>query len=174
MFARGNRKQLIFADDRDHRVYLRLLGDAVRELHWICLSYCLMHNHVHLLIETPMANLSRGVQRLHGDYARYFNRRHDHQGHLFQGPFGAVRVRSDEQLWAVLRYIAMNPVDAGLSARPCDWRWGSWATAPDWLARGRLFEFLAASGGDPRQRYAELATATLNHPQGGLTPPLPR
>lgn len=98
MFARGNRKQAIFRDDRDRRDYLGLLALEIRRTRWRCLSYCLMGNHVHLLVETPEANLAVGMQRLQGDYARTFNQRYKTVGHLFQGRYGSVRIRSDRQL----------------------------------------------------------------------------
>jgi REP element-mobilizing transposase RayT len=85
VFARGNRQQLIFLDATDRRRYLDLLGRVARRLRWRCLAYCLMDNHVHLLIETRLPNLGRGMRELHGDYAQLFNKRHDRSGHLFQG-----------------------------------------------------------------------------------------
>jgi REP element-mobilizing transposase RayT len=154
--ARGNRQQSIYLDDHDRVAYLRLLGRVVRDHDWRCLAYCLMDNHVHLLIETPHPNLGIGVQRLHGVYARRFNDRHRHSGHLFQGRYGVVPIKSDEQLYAVVRYLAMNPVAAGLCSRPQDWRWSSCSRPPAWLDEPRLLEYLGAGGGDARKRYADL------------------
>jgi putative transposase len=156
VYARGNRKQRIYLDDRDRVAYLRLLGLVVRERGWRCLAYCLMSNHLHLLVETPQPNLGAGMESLQGGYARGFNRRHGRTGHLFERRYGAVRIRSDAQLWWVVRYIAMNPVEAGLCARPEEWRWSSAGGGAPWLDRRRLLEHLAAQGGDPRRRYAEL------------------
>jgi putative transposase len=102
VYARGNAKQAVYLDDADRVTYLRLLDMAIRKRSWRCLAYCLMENHVHLLLETPNANLAAGMQWLHGLYARTFNERHGRVGHLFQGRYGAVRVRSDAQLWGVL------------------------------------------------------------------------
>ena len=80
---------------------------------------------MHLLVETREPNLPTGMQWLHGRYGRNFNDRHDRFGHLFQGRYKAVRQTSDEQLWHVVRYIALNPVKAGLCDRPRDYRWSS-------------------------------------------------
>ena len=74
---------------------------------------CLMPNDVHLLVETPGANLGIGMQWLHGLYAQTFNERHG-PGHLFQGRYGSVRVATDAQLWVLVRYLAVNPVRAEL------------------------------------------------------------
>ncbi len=127
----------------------------------MCLSYCLMGNHVHLLLETRTPNLGAGMHRLHGAYAQYFNRRHGFSGHLFQGRFDAPPIESDPQLWMTAAYIARNPVDAGLCREPADWPWSSHAAivdgrAPDWLAAARLESYFGAQGGDGLQRYREL------------------
>ena len=99
VYARGNGKQVIFVDARDRRTYLGMLGSVVRRCRWYCLAFCLMDNHVHLLIETPFANLGDGMMRLHSPYAQLFNERHDKVGHLFQGRYGARRVRDSLPTW---------------------------------------------------------------------------
>ena len=73
-----------------------------------------MGTHIHLLIKTPQPNLAAGMQRAHGRYAELFNVRHARVGHVFQGRYGAVRVRTDAQLHAVAQYIDRNPVEAGI------------------------------------------------------------
>jgi REP-associated tyrosine transposase len=156
VYARGNRKQAIYRDERDRLIYLKLLGAAVVDHEWRCLAYCLMSNHVHLLVETPRPNLGAGVQQLHGGYARIFNKRHELTGHLFRRPYGNTVIRTDEQLCAAVRYVAMNPVAAGLSPTPDRWRWGSCSARPQWVDHARLLEYLGAGGGDPGKRYAEL------------------
>jgi REP element-mobilizing transposase RayT len=158
-FGRGNRRAVIFEDDVDRAAYLGLLGKSVRWYGWRCLMYCLMDNHVHLLIETPRPNLDVGMQMLHGSYARHFNRRHAHSGHVFQGRYGAERSKDDGQLITAATYIAANPVAAGLARDPADWEWSSHAaamagTAPVWLDTPRLVAYFGAAGGDPWRRYA--------------------
>lgn len=160
VFARGNGRQDIFRGDADRRLYLLLLGQVVVRQRWSCLAYCLMDNHVHLLIETPEPNLASGMQRLHSLYAQTFNKRYGGCGHVFQGRFGAMRVKTDEQLLTVARYIALNPVEAGLCGRPGDWAWSSHAAViggggPEWLDVQRLLSYLRMWGGEPRRRYAE-------------------
>jgi REP element-mobilizing transposase RayT len=164
VYARGNRRQPIYVDDEDRQTYLRILGLVVRTWRWRCLAYCLMGNHLHLLIETPQPNLGGGMHQLHGTYARRFNDRHDHIGHLFQKRYEAKRVRTDEQLCALVRYLAMNPVKAGLCSAPELWRWSSTARRPDWLDHPRLLEFIGADGGNASRRYAELIGATNPQP----------
>jgi putative transposase len=160
VYARGNDRRRIFGDDADRQAYLQLLAAVIRRQHWYCLAYCLMDNHLHLLIETPQPNLGEGMQRLHGAYGRDFNARHQRAGHLFQGRYGSRPVRTEAHLWTAAAYIAANPVDAGACARPEDWPWSSHAavvdrTAPAWLDTSRLLAHFGAAGGDPLLRYAE-------------------
>jgi REP element-mobilizing transposase RayT len=127
VFARGVEKRLIFLDDDDRRLYLRILVGVVERFGWRCLAYCLMPNHVHLLIETREPNLGRGMHLLHGLYAQSFNTRWTRVGHLFQGRFGSRLVHDEVQMATVAAYIAVNPVAAGLCAQPREWPWGSHA-----------------------------------------------
>jgi REP element-mobilizing transposase RayT len=123
--CRGNRGQEIFRDSRDYRHFLSTLSAVVAHFGWRCHAYCLMPNHVHLLIETPVPNLSAGMQRLNSHHAIYFNRRYGYRGHLFQGRFHSELVHSDSHLLAAIRYILMNPVRARLCREPGDWPWSS-------------------------------------------------
>jgi REP element-mobilizing transposase RayT len=151
----------VFVDDADRWVYLRLLERTVNRYEWRCLSYCLMTNHVHLLIETPQANLGAGMQWFHGQYGRHYADRHHLPGHVFQRPYGSKRIKDEAQLWTTIRYIAQNPVDAGLCELPIAWAWSSHrgvveGSAPAWIARGRLLEYFEGLGGAPAERYAAL------------------
>ena len=167
VYARGVDKCNIYRADEDRRVYLRLLGRVVERQRWMCLAYCLMPNHIHLLLRTPEPNLGVGMQLIHGPYAQGFNARYERVGHLFQGRYGAVPVTDDEQLWTTVAYIAANPVTAGLSPDPSGWPWGSHRalvgldSAPTWLAVGELMELLAAYGGDSVGRYREVVADRL-------------
>ena len=162
--ARGNRGSPIFGDDEDCVQYLTLLGRVTRRFRWALLAYCLMGNHVHLLVETPEPNLSAGMQWLHGKYGRYFNDRYELFGHVFQGRYKAIRQQRDEQLWHVLRYIALNPVEAGMCLRPRDYQWSSYRAAlePDaqLIAIDRLGWFIRVrEDEDARSRYETLVEA---------------
>jgi putative transposase len=173
VFARGNDRRDLYRDDADRETYLALLGRVVIRQRWRCLAYCLMPNHVHLLIETPEANLGAGMQRLHGLYAHLFNERHGRCGHVFQGRYGSVLLVTDEHLWAVAAYLALNPVRAGLCARPEQWPWGSHAVvhgrrAPRrWLDHARLLRHFEGLGGDPMERYSALVSDDPRHDAGG-------
>ena len=162
IYARGNNRERLFRGDFDRRDYVAELSRVTIRMRWRLLAYCLMENHVHLLVETREPNLGRGIQRLHGAYASAFNRRHRHTGHVFEGRFGSRLVTSDEQLWGTIAYIAHNPVRAGMCDTPERHAWSSHALiargeAPRWLDERRLLEHFAGLGGDdPRRRYLEL------------------
>ena len=163
-YSRGVAKQPIFRDDADRRRYLRLLEETVKRFRWRCLGYCLMGNHVHLVLETPLPNLSEGMQWLHGQYAMEFNKRHGRVGHLFQDRFGATRITSDAHLCIVLAYVAANPVEASLVDRPEAWPWNSYAVVvgpfrvPDWLDVERLAWYLDGDEAAAKERYTRLVT----------------
>ncbi len=123
--ARGNARQTIFHDGYDYAAFLRELSKVVPRFGWLCHGYCLMPNHYHLLVETPDPNLGRGMLRVNGSYARKHNHRHARVGHVFQGPYDAKLVETDEHLLELCRYVALNPVRAGLCADPADWPWSS-------------------------------------------------
>lgn len=167
VYARGNARELVFRDDVDRRIYLRGLEKVVDRGRWRCLAYCLMHNHVHLLVETPNANLSSGMQQLHGGYAQTFNARHRRVGHVFQGRYGAVRMRSDGQLCLTAAYVARNPIEAGLCQRPEEWAWSSYralngAPTPSWLDADRLLYYFGAQRDAARERYVQMSSVVAS------------
>jgi REP element-mobilizing transposase RayT len=88
-------------------------------------EHCLLTNHFHLLFETPKPNLSDGMHRLNHIYAMYFNGRYGFDGHLFDKRFGSRLVETEQHWLKARRYIAFNPVKAGLCAHPRDWPWSS-------------------------------------------------
>jgi REP element-mobilizing transposase RayT len=121
--ARGNDRRDIFVDDHDRTQFVnRLARTAVRfRIH--VQAWCLMTNHYHLVIETPSGEVSRPIQYLNGSYASYFNERHDRTGHLFGGRFRATALEDERHLEAACAYVLLNPVRAGLTACPEEWRW---------------------------------------------------
>ena len=146
--ARGNERRAIFLDDldTDRAMFLDTLAQAVERFDWVCHGYCLMTNHYHLLIETPDANLSKGMRQLNGVYTQYLNRSHGRVGHLFQGRYQGILVEKEAYLLELARYVVLNPVRAGMVSTPEDWHWSSYrATAgldsapafltTDWLLR---------------------------------------
>jgi len=135
--ARGNGRQRIFHDDWDNRKFLDLLGKTLDRFQWACHAYCLMVNHYHLMIETPEANLSKGMHHLNATFCQAHNKRHDTVGHLLQGRFKAIVVDRESYLLELARYVVLNPVRAGMVVWPEDWPWSSYrATAGFPVAAG--------------------------------------
>lgn len=126
MTSRGNARQAIFVCNADREAFLAKLALAVARFELLCHAYCLMENHYHLLLETPRANLARAMRFLNSAYAQDFNRRHRRVGHLLQGRYHAVLVERESYLLELSRYVVLNPVRAGLCARPREWPWSSY------------------------------------------------
>ena len=122
---RGNRREAIFFEDGDHEIYRDLLAEQAAKAGVEVWAYCLMPNHVHLVL-TPRAadGLGRAVGETHRRYTNFINARGRWTGHLFQSRFSSVAMDEDHLLAAV-RYVSLNPVRARLVARAEDWPWSS-------------------------------------------------
>jgi putative transposase len=175
--SRGNGRQKIFLDKQDNRKFLELFGKTLERFNWICHAYCLMVNHYHLMIETPDANLSKGMHYLNATFCQAHHRRHDTVGHLLQGRFKAIVVDRESYLLELARYVVLNPVRAGLVARPEDWPWSSFQATAGLLV-AEEFEFLTTAwllgqfGPDEttaRRRYLDFISSGI-----GLDSPWPQ
>lgn len=163
VFARGDNKGCVFADDEDNRTFVSLLGDTVVRFGVEAVAYCLMGNHYHLLLVPPEARaISRLMQQLNSTYCQRFNRRHDRVGHVLQGRFGSRVVEDGDYARSALRYLALNPVIAGVAARPESWPWSSYRVAmgletdPDFLALHHVWTAFGTT--DPEVGRSRLAT----------------
>jgi REP element-mobilizing transposase RayT len=116
----------LFAANDDRRSFLHRLEDVVLRYEWSCRSYCLLGTHYHLLVGTPEPNLAAGMKRLNGIHAQAYNERHQQFGRLLRDRYQTELIESEGHLLATLRYIAWNPVRAGLCDQPADWRWSSY------------------------------------------------
>jgi putative transposase len=125
VIARGNERKAIFRDDLDRNVYLERLAQCRSRFQFRVLGYCLMNNHVHLALERGPVAISRAMLALQSFYVQRFNFRHKRVGHLFQGRYKAFLVQDERYLFALLRYIHLNPVRARLVDRPEAYRWSS-------------------------------------------------
>ena len=122
---RGNRRQRTFFSDDDYLTYLRLLKNAVTKAGVSVWAYCLMPNHVHLvLVPQQKDSLSKLFKDAHLKYTRHINSREGWQGHLWQERFHSF-VMDEHHLLAAVRYIELNPVRAQLCKQPEDWPWSS-------------------------------------------------
>ena len=107
---RGNGRADIFVDNHDRERFLKRMEDSLGTYAVRLYLFCLMNNHVHLVLETPRGNLSRFMQSVETGYAVYYNLRHNRSGHVLQGRYGAKLVEGDEYLLNLSRYVHLNPV----------------------------------------------------------------
>jgi REP element-mobilizing transposase RayT len=163
--ARGNARLPIFLDDVDRQRFVLGLCRVAARLEWQALAYCLMPNHYHLVVETVHPNLAKGMRDINGGYGQAFNRRHDRVGHVFQGRYKALIVEEGSYLLQLLRYVARNPVDAGLCADAADWAWSSHGAilgscpVPPCLSVHGVLRHFGADTADARTRYARFVGA---------------
>jgi len=122
---RGNRRQQVFFSEDDYLAYLELLRDLKKDAGVDVWAYCLMPNHVHLIaVPQRPDSLATLFGLAHRRYARRINEAREWKGHLWQERFHSV-VMDEHHLMAAVRYVELNPVRAGLCARPEDWAWSS-------------------------------------------------
>jgi putative transposase len=159
--SRGDRQEAIFDDDQDRSAFLKILGEVISRFRWRCHAYCLMGNHYHLMIETPGANLTKGMRQLNGVFTQWSNRRHKRSGHLFQGRYKAILVDQDSYFLELARYIVLNPVRAAIVKHPRQWAWSSYGAmigespAPAWLATDELLAEFGKQRAITRRKYQE-------------------
>lgn len=118
VIVRGNQQRKTFRTKDDYKAYLDRLEHYRTKYQLRIYAYCLMPNHVHLLVESGSAPLGKFMQGLQQSYTQYFNRRYRKVGHLFQGRYKAIICDKEKYLLALLRYIHLNPVRARLAKRP--------------------------------------------------------
>jgi putative transposase len=147
VLARGDRQEPIVRDDADRTTFLRTLAAASERSGFRIHAYVLMRNHYHLLLETPQANLSVGMGWLQNAFTRRINTRHELWGHLFGGRYKAILVEPGNCFWALLDYIHLNPVRAGIVAEKDGLESYRWSSLPDY-------------GGPARKRPGWLETTT--------------
>ena len=147
---RGDHQDAIFRSDQDRELFLKTLGEACAKTDWQLHAWCLMSNHVHLVVETPRANLVAGMKWLLGTYTMRFNHRHRLFGHLFSGRYKALPVDGSGTgyLKTVCDYVHLNPARAKIVRRQqklSTFRWSSYpqylkaaALRPAWLRVDRL------------------------------------
>lgn len=175
--SRGNERRAIFRDDRDRERFLDRLAESAASHQVRIHLYCLMPNHVHLLVETPLGNLDRFMGSVLTGYTVYFNLRHKRSGHLMQGRYAAQVVEGNEYLLKLSRYIHLNPVRVeGLRDQAPGERlrqlqaypWSSYREYAGeekpcgWLTTGPLLAMT------PRARQANLASAYARYVQAGV------
>ena len=126
--TRGNGRCRLFLDVADREHFLDLLDDVVDRYRWELFAWCLLGNHLHLVVRAAPPDLHRGVQRLKSLYAMRFHRRHQTSGHLFKRPYDSRAILTEEHLHRACGYTLRNAVRHGFVERAEDWEWSSFRT----------------------------------------------
>ena len=177
VLSRGNDKECIFTDSVDYAKYEELLEDALQRFGVNCHAWCLLWNHLHLVVRPSMLPLCGMMQQLNSNYCQWFNKRHGRVGHRLQGRYEALLIEDGSYFLNAIRYLALNPVVAKKVTDPSDWPWSSYRASigrekaracldlePIWTmldaatpeeGRERL-EMLVASGGRPEELWGPL------------------
>jgi REP element-mobilizing transposase RayT len=165
VIVRGNQRQDIFFDDQDRQEYLKRVKRYKDELSFMLYAYVLMVNHVHLLIETPSATISKIMQRINLTYTQYFNKKYGKVGHLFQGRYKSFLCDRDEYLLSLVRYIHLNPVRANLVKEPQRYRWSShWdflAGKDDLVDTKRVLRLFSEKVSQAKRQYDDFINEAL-------------
>ncbi len=158
---RGVGRQLIFEDDADRESMKRRLHELKDDLQIEIHAWCFMENHVHLLLRGPMERISAFMQRLQAGYARYFNKKHDRVGTLFQGRFSSTPIETDEQLLSVVSYIHRNPVEVSKNFE------SPWSSYVEYIGSPDLAStsFVMNAFGDPEAFVAFHQNGFVNAPR---------
>jgi len=171
VFARGNNKELIFFDERDRMVYLKILREAKRKFSFLLYSYALMDNHFHLLLQMlGSSKLSQLMHQVQLFYVAHINRKYGRVGHLFQGRYQSNLVETDRYFLTVDRYIHLNPVRAGMVSRPEDFSWSSYNARrhgfdSDWIDHASVLHYFGNSAETQIKEYVDFTNAGIGKPE---------
>ncbi|MCR4792238.1 MAG: transposase [Lachnospiraceae bacterium] len=131
VMLRGINRQDIFEEDEDKKFFLWIIRECIKVSGCDIYAYCLMSNHVHILIRTKTESIGVIMKRIGTRYVLYFNEKYGRVGHLFQDRFISEAVEDDRYFLTVLRYIIQNPMKAGIEQRPGSYMWSSYRTYVD-------------------------------------------
>ena len=164
--ARGNERRKIFLSHADYVEFLPYLADAAHKYRVILHAFVLMGNHYHLIVETPVANLSAFAHAINSAYTTYFNIKRKRAGHLFQGRYKSVVVERDSYLLELSRYIHLNPVRAGIVHRPQDYRFSSYRSyilpkEESIVSKGVILGMISESRNEAPARYRKFVESAI-------------
>ncbi|ATW26523.1 transposase [Candidatus Formimonas warabiya] len=126
VMIRGNEKKELFRNNEDKARFIAILKEKNEHNKYSIYAFCLMDNHVHLLINEGRDEISRIMKRINVSYVYYFNKKYNRTGHLFQDRFKSEIIETDSYLLAAARYIHRNPLKAGITQKISQYRWSSY------------------------------------------------
>jgi putative transposase len=157
----------VFRESADRRRLLAQLERVAGLYEWSCRAYCLMDTHFHLIVHTHKPNLSIGMQHLCSTYAQWFNWKYARRGHLFARRFASVHITRDSHLLEAHRYVALNPVRAGLCDDPARWHWGSYRALsgleplPDFLEAAPVLDLFTSPTRTPQEAFRDFVLSAI-------------
>lgn len=166
VICRGNDRQVLFKTTHDFLKYFDLIQEAKKLYPIEIYNFALMDNHIHLLLEpTTEGNLSKFMEHISKNYAKYFNKSYNHTGHVFQGRFKSFLVQEERYFLACSRYIDLNPVRANIVSDPKDYAWSGY----NFVGQGRevgikldLHELYLRLGANSQERQIAYRALVLN------------
>ncbi|WP_456277464.1 transposase [Bacillus sp. AK128] len=163
--SRGNRRSIIFNKENDYLKYLSIISETQVGSSFQLHAYCLMPNHLHLLLETQDTPIHQIMWKIQTTYALYFNKIYQLDGHVFQGRYGAKLIDSQKYFVDAGRYIHMNPVNAELTQEPAHFKWSSYqyyvdGNPPTYLNTSKTISIF--SGLENYQYFVEKTTPLTN------------
>lgn len=139
IMARGNQKQATFIEETDFLRYLKLLRCYKKKYGFKLYGYCLMPNHVHLILEVKKGpDLAKIMQGLNQTYAIWFNEKYKKVGHLWQGRYKSMLIQKNEYMLECIEYVELNPIRANISKSPFEYPWSSWQERLGYKQNGLL------------------------------------
>ncbi|MGI6728249.1 MAG: transposase [Anaerovoracaceae bacterium] len=125
IIQRGNNRNYIYEDISDKKIFFKLLLDARKKCEFHVLYYVLMDNHYHMILESGDIPISKGIQRLNTAYSKYYNKKYSRSGGIYGGRYTLVLITETKYYYQLLKYIAHNPIKAGLVKKPDEYRWSA-------------------------------------------------
>lgn len=173
VIQRGNNRNYIYEDTQDKREFLSILSTAITTYDAVLLQYVLMDNHYHLLIRLGDQPLSSIIWYLNRSYSLYYNKRYNRIGTIYGGRYKSYIVPSSQKFFSTVRYIVRNPVKAGLSTTPAEYRWSGHASVldkePSIINRSALLAYFSPDADLALKRYVESTEHEGWSPQVGFT-----
>lgn len=170
IISRGNRAEYIFSEDKEKEYFTETIKKAVEKYKAELYAYCIMGNHYHLLITTPYGELTKLMHYIGSTYGSYLRRQCGIIGHIFAGRYKSLCIEKEGYLLELSRYIHLNPVRAGITARAEDYKWSSYRyyigkeESPEWLNTGWLMEEYGEEKGKAWSKYKEFTEAGIKNP----------
>ena len=173
---RGHNKQVVFAEEADYRYYLRTLEDFKEEYDVKVYGFCLMTNHVHLILQPgeAISGLGQLMKRLSGRQTRFVNRQELRSGTLWEGRYKSSAIETDVYLLACCRYVELNPVRARMVESPAAYQWSSYRRHAGmvnefgWVDTDPCYQALGASNSERAMRYTEFVGSAIPDGEWGV------